>query len=103
MPDACASNPCLNGGRCNSFGNSYECVCAPGFDGKTCELDARVCQTQSPCGEGYCQSFRPGAALSYICIFRGGLSYGFSSSQSELLYRDEENCIELMLFSQIFL
>jgi hypothetical protein len=84
LDNPCASQLCLNGGQCISTDFSYQCQCAPGFDGKNCELDARVCQTQQPCGQGpdsKCQSFRLGAALQYICILQGGLAYGLSPQQ----------------------
>jgi hypothetical protein len=85
LDNPCASQPCLNGGQCVPTDFSYQCQCAPGFDGKTCELDARVCQTQQPCGQGpdvKCQSFRWGAALQYICILQDGLAYGLSVTQA---------------------
>ena len=72
LDNPCSSQPCLNGGQCSVIDvSSYQCQCASGFDGKTCELDARVCQTQQPCGQSpdsRCQSFRWGAALQYVCI-----------------------------------
>jgi hypothetical protein len=82
--DACSSQPCLNGGGCLNTDYSYHCQCTPGFDGKNCELDARTCQTQQPCGVGpevRCQSFRWGAALDYICVFNEGDGYGLSPAQ----------------------
>jgi len=84
LEDVCASQPCLNGAQCVLHESSYQCQCAPGFDGKNCELDARVCQTQQPCGQSSdvrCQSFRWGAALSYICIFQDGAAYGLNAQQ----------------------
>jgi hypothetical protein len=85
LENPCASQPCLNGGQCLQVDvSSYQCQCLSGFDGKNCELDARVCQTQQPCGQApdtKCQSFRLGAALQYICILRNGLAYGLNSQQ----------------------
>jgi len=85
IPNPCESQPCLNGGQCVLLDPSiHECRCQPGFDGKTCELDARVCQTQQPCGQSpdvKCQSFRWGAALSHMCVFQNGLGYGFNTQQ----------------------
>jgi len=85
LENPCASQPCLNGGQCTVVEHSqYQCQCAPGFDGKVCELDARVCQTKQPCGSSpdtRCQSFRLGAALEYICILQSGSAYGLDSRQ----------------------
>ena len=35
--DDCASKPCLNEGSCEDGINSYDCVCAAGFEGINCE------------------------------------------------------------------
>jgi len=86
LENRCVSQPCLNGGQCIPVDSEYQCQCAPGFDGKTCELDARVCQTQQPCGQApdtRCQSFRLGAALQYVCILQEGRAYGLSPSQAQ--------------------
>jgi len=85
LVDPCSSQPCLNGGQClSSDSSSWECRCAPGFDGTFCELDASHCQNNQPCGPGaICQSFRAGAALNHMCIFEGGRAYGLSPSLRE--------------------
>jgi len=84
LSDPCESQPCLNNGICGRIGNTFQCQCSAGFDGKNCELDARVCQTQQPCGQSgdvRCQSFRVGAALPYVCIFQNGRAYGPNGQQ----------------------
>lgn len=85
LENPCLSSPCLNNGQCVAIdSNSFECRCGAGFDGTFCELDARVCQTQQPCGSSpssRCQSFRAGAALQYVCIHNNGQGYGFSAQQ----------------------
>jgi len=84
LENVCATQPCLNGGQCVPTDSWYQCQCAPGFDGKNCELDARVCQVQYPCGQSpdvRCQSFRLGAALQYVCIIQDGAAYGLNAQQ----------------------
>jgi hypothetical protein len=87
LENPCASQPCLNGGQClQTEVSSYQCQCPAGFDGKNCELDARVCQTQQPCGQSpdtRCQSFRIGAALEYVCILQNGQAYGLNAQQAQ--------------------
>lgn len=40
-PDPCTPDPCFNGGSCDDNDGRYECTCAEGFDGKTCESTVR--------------------------------------------------------------
>jgi hypothetical protein len=90
LENPCVSQPCLNGGQCVPTESSYECQCAPGIEGKTCELDARICQTQQPCGQSpdaRCQSFRWGAALQHICILQNGLAYGLTAQQGKYSFK----------------
>ncbi|HTN92679.1 MAG TPA: calcium-binding EGF-like domain-containing protein [Sorangium sp.] len=49
VTDACiagtctgSSNPCQNGGTCQSVSNAYTCSCAPGYEGGNCETAACV-------------------------------------------------------------
>jgi ficolin len=57
IPDPCASNPCLNGGTCQTQGNEFECQCADGFAGEHCQKDEAECKKTPPeerinCGWG---------------------------------------------------
>jgi len=53
---ACERRPCLNGGVCNEYGGSglgdFTCQCEDGFSGKTCEIEADLCQVIHPCQNG---------------------------------------------------
>ncbi|XP_028410605.1 von Willebrand factor-like [Dendronephthya gigantea] len=44
----CASGPCNNGGLCINQGNDFKCECAPGYDGKQCEV--RTCKDPKALG-----------------------------------------------------
>lgn len=35
--DECAEDPCLNNGTCQNNLGSYECKCAPGWQGVNCK------------------------------------------------------------------
>jgi hypothetical protein len=77
--DFCLSQPCLNGGLCSSLDSTFKCDCPAGFDGINCELDATFCQVNRPCGSDpfvRCQSFRPGAALQWLCVSDMDFTYG---------------------------
>ena len=38
----CTSNPCLNSGRCVNTGDTYSCICKPGFSGRDCHCKIRA-------------------------------------------------------------
>lgn len=37
--DECASDPCMNGGFCLNYVNSFECVCDMNYSGVYCQMD----------------------------------------------------------------
>lgn len=54
--DPCLSNPCWNGGYCQSNGKTWSCVCPIGFSGANCRtlslnpcLDADACKNNGIC------------------------------------------------------
>ena len=53
---ACERKPCLNGGVCSEYGSTglgdFTCQCQEGFSGKTCEIEADLCQVIHPCQNG---------------------------------------------------
>uniref|UniRef100_A0A8C9TVS4 Delta-like protein n=1 Tax=Scleropages formosus TaxID=113540 RepID=A0A8C9TVS4_SCLFO len=59
----CASNPCLNGGRCQDEPNGFHCLCPPGFSGNLCQLSVDYCEPK-PCQNG-AQCFN--LATEYFC------------------------------------
>ena len=54
LDDACASNPCNIGARCdtNPVDGGYTCSCPPGFNGTDCSEDINECAEGSPCDHG---------------------------------------------------
>lgn len=40
--DKCSSNPCKYGGKCVDA-DSYNCQCAPGYEGKHCDHSKSIC------------------------------------------------------------
>ena len=36
--DECSLYPCYNNGTCSDLVNDFECVCAPVFTGRNCEI-----------------------------------------------------------------
>ncbi|KAG1665085.1 Protein slit [Nymphon striatum] len=57
----CYTDPCKNGATCNSFPNrQYECVCAPGYHGRSCEYTIDACYG-NPCDNaGTCKVLETG-------------------------------------------
>ena len=49
----CFSDPCQNGGTCTDLHmlNDFNCTCAPGFEGKSCQIDIDDCDP-NPCQNG---------------------------------------------------
>lgn len=39
LDDGCSSNPCMNGGICETVTNAYECKCLDDYSGTNCETN----------------------------------------------------------------
>ncbi|RVE42091.1 hypothetical protein evm_013259 [Chilo suppressalis] len=58
--DRCYTRPCLNGGSCSATASGgFECACARGFHGETCQHQIDACYG-SPCANGQCQLLEEG-------------------------------------------
>ncbi|TPP62759.1 Delta protein [Fasciola gigantica] len=53
---ACANKTlCQNGATCVDVGNSFNCICPPGFDGRFCENDINECNSMPCFNNGTCR------------------------------------------------
>ena len=55
--DSCSHlEPCLNGASCvNTNPNSYECICAGGYEGEDCAMETDECSATMCQNGGTCQ------------------------------------------------
>jgi len=71
--NACASNPCQNGGVCSGGINSYTCACSAGYSGIYCQTNinecaSNPCQNGGVCGDGI-NSYRCACSAGYSGIY----------------------------------
>ncbi|XP_078342465.1 uncharacterized protein LOC144628269 isoform X2 [Oculina patagonica] len=77
--DHCYSNPCMNGGSCQSLFDNYECTCLSGFAGVNCEIDVNECANVACEVREICINF-PGTSF---CNCRPGFFNKQSSCRQE--------------------
>ncbi|XP_034519619.1 protein crumbs homolog 2 [Ailuropoda melanoleuca] len=61
--DECASQPCLNGGRCQDLPNGFQCHCLDGYTGVACQEDVDECLSEPCLHGGTCDD----TVAGYIC------------------------------------
>ena len=76
--DFCASNPCVNCGRCINHVDGFTCECGVGFKGQYCEATVDHCESR-PCMHG-------GTCLrefdGFTCVCREGMTLAHGVSQA---------------------
>ncbi len=66
LGDACASQPCMNGGTCMKDNGGFRCVCPPGYSGSQCEI-RDACQSNPCMNGGTCQAINGNGGYQCIC------------------------------------
>lgn len=101
QPLGCASNPCLNGGRCvDTPLFQFKCECPTGFMGAQCERQD-VCSASACGGDGVCIPLSSGSPLPNVCSCQGGRTIGQTCATAEPNPCMQPNS-NLMLFSVRF-
>ena len=95
---ACERQPCANGGSCAETGaglDDFHCQCQEGFSGKTCDIEADLCQFMQPCQNG---GTCVGTFNSYNCLCAmgfGGMNCNTSFVVAEEAYFRGESYVEI--------
>uniref|UniRef100_A0A8C6XKK1 EGF-like domain-containing protein n=1 Tax=Naja naja TaxID=35670 RepID=A0A8C6XKK1_NAJNA len=74
--DACASKPCVNGGRCTNWNGRYNCTCPSGYQGRNCRSDVDECRVSGLCQHG-------GTCLNTPGSFRCQCQAGYTGQHCE--------------------
>ncbi|RUS79627.1 hypothetical protein EGW08_012596 [Elysia chlorotica] len=68
VQDPCDSDPCLNGGTCQSGYGNFTCTCVVGFTGKRCEINIDDCLPKPCKNGGVCHDL----LNDYVCVCVSG-------------------------------
>ena len=71
----CDSDPCQNGATCTDLLNDFNCTCAGGFEGKSCQIDTDDCDP-NPCQNG-------GTCTDLVDSYRCFCEEGYSGDSCE--------------------
>ncbi|XP_015252684.1 PREDICTED: uncharacterized protein LOC107099177 [Cyprinodon variegatus] len=90
--DPCLENPCHNNGTCLYVGNSYECQCLEGYEGRYCQTvfeDTLGCLYQN----GHCEHFCDGSGVRRRCFCADG--YQLADDGKQCISKVEFPCGQL--------
>ncbi|KAM9830684.1 coagulation factor VII isoform 1-T1 [Syngnathus typhle] len=63
----CATNPCVNGGKCTLEREDFLCLCPPRYHGSTCQLEVSSCTYRNGGCLQYCTDLPEGAGVQCGC------------------------------------
>ena len=84
VTDECASQPCMNGGRCIDIVGGYRCECPPGYGGSACQADIDECAS-NPCRNG-------ATCLDVVNGYRCTCRLGFSGATCQTASIVQSTC-----------
>ncbi|XP_061694551.1 vitamin K-dependent protein C isoform X2 [Syngnathoides biaculeatus] len=82
----CATNPCVNGGRCVLERGDFVCLCPPRYHGSTCHLELLSC------------GYRNGGCLQYCTDLPGGAGVQCGCAEGFRLDSDGQRCSKTVAF-----
>ncbi|XP_051911033.1 coagulation factor X isoform X1 [Hippocampus zosterae] len=82
----CASNPCVNGGKCMLERGDFLCLCPPRYHGSTCHLEVASCV------------YRNGGCLQYCTDLPGGTAVQCGCADGFKLESDGRSCSKTVAF-----
>eukprot|EP01050_Picozoa_sp_SAG11_P028019 SAG11_NODE_7328_length_1160_cov_1.197926_2_plen_183_part_01 len=89
----CSSEPCQNNGVCSEGDSGYDCECADGFTGDSCQTDINECAS-SPCeNDAVCaESSTTDTVLPdlYTCTCEAGYEHGDDADHCQV---DIDECL----------
>eukprot|EP00118_Oscarella_pearsei_P024457 m.306112 g.306112 ORF g.306112 m.306112 type:complete len:2176 (+) comp40977_c0_seq1:115-6642(+) len=107
----CASNPCQNGATCLNGDNKFECLCAVGYEGASCQSEIDHCHP-NPCkNDGQCVNKIGQASCVCSDAFAGQFcDYHIStcadasvcSADYQCVVSDRATCVHLYDVAQVY-
>ncbi|XP_077438419.1 coagulation factor X isoform X2 [Vanacampus margaritifer] len=82
----CATNPCVNGGKCTLEREDFLCLCPPRYRGSTCHLEVSSC------------TYRNGGCLQYCTDLPGGADVQCGCADGFKLESDGRSCSKTVAF-----